>query len=196
MSYRILRQDFRPENWTAVYAEGLDIDALQSGVRMESVPEPVPIMLSDGGDKRCDFLEQPVFAVSSAMRFVLDRAGIDNIQYFRAMLKFERSQRVEHGFWVANVIGRVSCVDRDASNFESAGDTPGPVLQFEVDVEQTCGLSIFRLAEESCLVLVSSRIQAALQAANLQGLFLQDTRTYDGNLVNTGDHRQVLTISS
>lgn len=186
MPYRLLRQDFREENWSALYVEGIDLDALRLGRPMADLTAPVNVMLSAAGEEPSDFLEVPCIVVSNAMRGALERAGVDNIQYFAAELRVDWSSRVLHGFWVGNVIGIVSCVDRRVSSFESRGEGElGDLLNFTIDPALTYGLSLFRLAEDRQLVVVSPRVQAALRAAKLRGLILQDSETYDGNLART-----------
>lgn len=183
MTYRLLRQNARFESWTAMYVEGVDLAAVNAGVPVTAVNEPVRVMLSAWGREPSDFLERPCVIMSDAMRGVLDRAGVDNIQYFKAQLAIDLSHRSLYGFWLANVIGRVSCADRLASRFEPSDDADlGQVLSFEIDPALTYGLSLFRLAEDSRMLVLSPRIQAALREAGLQGILFQDARDYDRGL--------------
>lgn len=186
MTYRLLRQDCREDFWSAMYVEGVDIDALKLGRPMADVVEPLTVMLSAAGEEPRDFFELPCLIVSNAMRGVLERAGLDNIQYFKAELHVDWSIRVHYGFWVANVMGIVSCIDLKASTFESRGNGElGDPLSLQIDPARTFGLGLFRLAEDRRLIVVSPRIQAALHAAKLSGLIVQDPETYDGTLVRT-----------
>jgi hypothetical protein len=179
-AYRLLRQDCRFENWSPMYIEGVDVPQLNSGVPVAELQTPVRVMLSAWGKEPSDFLERPCLVVSDAIRAVLDRAGVDNIQYFKAQLSMELSAQLFSGFWLANVIGKVSCADRLASHFESndEGDGDGALQYLQIDPALTYGLSLFRLAEDSRMLVVSPRIQRLLQAAKLKGILFQDPNTY------------------
>ena len=184
--YRLLRQDARLDCWTVMQVEGIDLDALRAGAIMPDVEEPVRVTLSAWGRRHSDLLEQPCLVVSSVTRAALSDAGVDNVEYFPATLRMEITGDVFPDYWVANVVGTVSCVDRDASAFEPVGDGPqGALRAFEVDPARTQGLLLFRLAEDRRLVLVHERVATALLAAGLQGLLLQDTRAYDGYPAST-----------
>jgi hypothetical protein len=186
MTYCLLRQDCRFERYTALQVYGIDCDAVNSGRPMCDVEEPVRITLSAYGTQRSDFLELPCPVVSGAMRAALESTGLDNVEYFKAELQFEYSEQVIHGYWVANVIGLVACVDPLASNYEGDPISGGRLLDFHIDRRQAYGLSLFRLAEDTRLVVISARVQAALAAARLQGLVFQETADYNGYPVDTG----------
>ncbi|MDB4987648.1 MAG: hypothetical protein JWN04_2826 [Myxococcaceae bacterium] len=180
-SYCLMRQDARPEYWTAMRVYGVTPEALLAGAPLEGVEEPVRVTLSAWAQGYTHILERPGLVVSDEIRKVLERAGVDNIQYFEAQLHIEFAEEPIRGYWLANVIGMVSCVDPDASTFEpSFGSETGELRGFEVDPAQTYGLSLFRLAEDPRLVVVSNRVRAALEATHLRGLLFQETRTYDG----------------
>jgi hypothetical protein len=186
-TYSILRQDCRFEHYTALLAYGVECDALKRGLPLSAVEEPVKILLSAYGTYRCDVLELPCFVVSDAVRAAFDRVGVDNIEYFKAELQLEYSEQIIRGYWVANVIGRLSCVDELRSVREGDPiDNDGRLLSFHVDPARTCGLSLFRLAEAPELVMVHPRVRAALEAtAGLRGLLFQEPSAYDGYPVDT-----------
>jgi hypothetical protein len=181
MTYRLLRQDAHPNCWLPMHASGVPFAKLNLGLPFDgAIQEPVLVRLSAWGDVPSDFLERPFVVVSDAMRAALDAIGVDNIEYFEARLQQERSARVEPGFWLANVIGKVACVDRLASRFESLDDVEqGALESFRIDPALTCGLDLFRLAEDSRMLVVSPRVQRALESANLRGVLFQETATYD-----------------
>jgi hypothetical protein len=169
-----------------MHVYGVDCDALKTGRPVLDIEEPVRITLSAYGTQPSDCLELPCLVVSSAMRAALESTGADNIEYFKAELQLEYSEQVMRGYWVANVIGLVACVDPLESNCE--GDSVGDgsrLLDFQIDPTQVYGLSLFRLAEDNQLVVISARIKAALQAARLQGLVFQETAEYNGYPVDT-----------
>jgi hypothetical protein len=188
MPYRLLRQDAHPNCWLPMHASGVPIAKLSLGLPFEpDVQGPVLVRLSAWGDLASDFLERPIVVVSDSMRAALDRLGVDNVQYFKARLQQELSDRIEEGFWLANVIGKVACVDRLASKFEAIDDVEqGELESFRIDPALTCGLDLFRLAEDCRMLVVSPRVQDALASANLRGVLFQDTTTYDGGRAISG----------
>lgn len=185
-SYSLLRQDARPDHWRAMYIEGIAQWDLIAGIPIETAEDPVRVTLSPEGRLRSDFLERPCPVVSDAMRRVLDRCGVDNVQYFRAELQMEYSDEIWQGFWVANVIGAVACVDSDRSTFVRSGGTL-ELQGFLVDPAKAHGLSVFRLGEDKRVIVIDERIRHALQAASLSGLLIQETQTYNGYPVNTAE---------
>lgn len=81
------------------------------------------------------------------MRKGLERAGVDNVEYVPALLQIEYMDDVIDGYWLANVIGTVACVDRERSEFEPRfGREEGELRGFEIDASESLGLHLFRLA--------------------------------------------------
>jgi hypothetical protein len=190
MSYCLFRQDTRLEYWRAMLVTGIELDALTRGAPVAEVDEPVQVTLSAWGEWKTDIVERPCLIVSDAVRRALERAGVDSIQYFRAEMFIEYSDERIDGYWVANVLGAVSCVDPDVSTFErGASSEDGELRSFQVDPAKAYGLRIFRLAEDRRLVVISACLRKALEAANLEGILLQDTHTYDGYPASTAAAR-------
>jgi hypothetical protein len=188
MTYRILRQDASCERWMALVVKNVPLGSLLTGSPLEQpIEEPVRVMLAAGRTRPSDFLDLPCFVVSSAMRAALEGAGVDNVEYFRAELHWGLSGSVIRGYCLANVIGTLACIDHGQSNFEGAtSDYAGRLLSFEIDLERTYGLGMFRLAEDRRLIVVHERVRSALQVAKLTGLVFQEPRDYDGQPVHGG----------
>ena len=186
MTYCLLRQDARADHWAAISLEGADPDALSAGRLVEAVETPIRITLSSWGSTPSDFLEYPWFVVSTAMRRVLDAAGVDNIQFLEAVLRVDDSELTHVGdYWVGNVVGLVSCINRDKSPIEPDAPVSGSLRAFHVDFAESHRFLLFRLAEDNRLIVISERLRTALQAADLHGLLFQDTVTYEGRQLST-----------
>lgn len=184
MSYCILRQDARRDYWAGLGLHGVAANQRLRGGLLEQVELPVQVQLSVAGTLRSDLVELPSLVVSPAMRNVFERVGLDNIQYFPAQLKADFAENVVEGYWFAHVIGLVSCVDRQTATYES--DDPSGALQgFQVDDRRCYDLSMFRLAEDPRIVLIHTRVRAALEAARLHGLLFQETTSYTGYRVSS-----------
>jgi hypothetical protein len=180
MSYRFLRQDAHPNCWRPLHASGLPIAQFTSGGLADPVPGPVVVRISAWAQEPTDFMERPFMVVSSRMRAALERAGVDNIQYIEAQLQPERSERLESGYWLANIVGKLACVDAFASGVDNADEVSlASCSRLVIDPLRTCGIGLFRLAEDPRMILAAPHVQAALLSAGLRGVLFQDTTMYN-----------------
>jgi hypothetical protein len=148
---------------------------------MPAVDEPVLVRISASPEPTSDFMERPFTVVSERMRAALDRTGVDNVQFIEARVQREWSEQVETGYWLMNVVGVVSCVDRLASGLDCDDDVPlVDIPRLVIDRSRTLGFDIFRLAEDIRMIVVSPRVQAALVSAGLRGVLIQDPALYAG----------------
>ena len=180
--YCLLRQEHAVNRWTPRGAEGFEPRELNQGLPAR-MPDAGCILLDQEGDKPSDFLEWPCATVSLAMRDALVAAGVDNIDYGPVQLVREGGGARYGGYFLANVLGRVACVDW----LRSGSEEGEPLRSFEIDVAAARGLPIFRLAEAPSLLVVSARLRAALSRARLSGLVFQSASAYDGRFVELPD---------
>jgi hypothetical protein len=187
MTYCLLRQDARLDQWKARFVDGVPLDALRAGLPIDEPTERIRVTLSAWGREPSDLLELPAgVAVSPAMRDALDRAGVDNVQYIKADVRMEYvADVVVRDYWVANVVGVLACVDPDFVPSELGVKGRGLRQGFRVDPLRAGGFSMFRLAEDRRLVVIGDGVAQALRAAGLRGLVLQDTERYTGSPVST-----------
>lgn len=89
-------------------AENASLESSQAATAVH-IEQPVRVRLSAWGDMEADFMEKPFLVVSDRMRGALDRAGVDNAQYYPATLQGELSKREDAGYWLANIVGRLCC---------------------------------------------------------------------------------------
>jgi hypothetical protein len=178
MSYFLLRQDSHEDYWSLMYIDGLRFYTLVTGTPVEAPAEPLHLTLGAWGREPCDFLELPCPAVSGAMRRVLDRVGVDNVQYFEAGVTMEHCGDPLPNYWLANIVGTVACV-------EDYDPESGTLDQgFRIDPTLARGAMMFRLAEDPRLIIVCERVADALRAADLRGVVLQDTQSFTGRRVS------------
>jgi hypothetical protein len=157
------------------YARQLDGACDQAGL-LYDIQEPVRVVLAADRNRGSDFIELPCAVVSDRMRSALDRAGVDNIQYLRASLEQRLSDRAIGGYWIANVIGSLACVDHAESVMENASEFyAGELLDFQIDVRATHGFGLFRVAEDLRLIAVQDRVRAVLEKAQLRGVLYKET---------------------
>jgi len=181
MSYTLLRQDLNPDVWCLEGSTDLDMTMLRTGALMQThLPTPVRLDLREDSEVPSDFFETPYFIVSQSMKDALARAGVENIEYFEAVLRHPITRTGHDKFWIGNVIGVVACVDEDRSEYEVLSGGEKLLRKFEIDESRTDGLSLFRLAESTRLVLIADRIKKILKASGLSGLYFQATNQFDG----------------
>lgn len=186
MTYRLLRQDARPDLWQVAFGGDLPVDALRAGLPIDRPAGPWRATLASAADPPSDLLEFPCPLVSDAMRQALVGAGVDTVQFFPVRLDEQYGDgAVVAEYWAMNVLGAVACaapLEERAAGGELAEGRPAP---FRIDPARTFALDLFRLAEDRRLLVVSARVAAALGAAGLRGVVLQDPATYDGRRVST-----------
>jgi hypothetical protein len=183
MCYYLLRQDRHTSFWRTAFVDGMDVGPLGVAVPVEEPVSPVSLTLSAWGRSPSDLLELPCLAVSNRLRSALDRAGVDNVQYFEAAVSMEHSDEVFPDYWLANVIGSVACVDPESTRDALA--SADPLSQgFWIDPTKTCGADLFRLAEDPSLIVISGHVAEVLRVPQLSGVVLQETREYAGKPVS------------
>ena len=153
---------------------------LLSGSVIDNLAEPVDITLSSDSEEPSDLLEFPYFIISDRMRNALTDFGVDNIQYFQARLTVEEVGRVFDEYWLANVVGLVSCLDQAGSKSKKLRGGKGIPRKFRIDENATHGLHLFRLAENRTLIAIAEKVRAHLEKAGLHGIYYQATDQFDG----------------
>ena len=66
--------------------------------------------------------------VSEQLKNLLDANGVDNIDYFPATIIEKKGQAPQAGYYAANIIGLVDCIDKENSEFrgyEEEGELKG-----------------------------------------------------------------------
>ncbi len=109
-------------------------------------------------------------ACSPRFKKVIEESVADNIQFFPVLIQ-DGSGNVRDDYFLFNVIGRVSVVDMDASDYT---DFEGEIfrlnsLALRIDIPH---LDMLRVDEYDELIIVSERIRHHLEAAALTGVRL------------------------
>ncbi len=184
LKYRLLRQNCAPNMWCVRALVGIDPDILLTGSIIDAPEERLQIILAEEGDEQTDYIEWPCFAVSSRMREALEKAGVDNIQYFAASVVREGSNNTLDQYWVGNVLGLVSCAEAGipAEINETDGDIQNEAA-FYVNPAAVRDLLLFRVLEHRSLVLVHEGLPGRLLSGAGTGLVYQNSLDYDGAFV-------------
>lgn len=131
----------------------------------------------------CDHLpvgEIPGLVLSERLCAVLDGLGISNVEYVPLSLVDPFSGQTHDRYRIANVIGVVDCVDRDASDLEFYPDGDIEFIDRLVLDEDRIppGLDLFRLAGRTTLVIASQRLKDAITEAGITGCVFYRPQDY------------------
>ena len=115
----------------------------------------------------------PGLLVSSRLRGVLEECGVDSIQYFPVDLRLSDGAIPSDKYFIANIIGRVSCIDFARSDIV-VNDGP-PLIIDTIDrlvlkEDIIHGLDIFRLGELFVAIVLSSRVKDAIERSGVSGI--------------------------
>lgn len=128
---------------------------------------PVDLRISvemgpDGGYPDYFTLQQIPIA---SERFVSSLHSVaSNFEAYPALIR--EGERIVSGYFVINIIGRVSCLDTEGTKATFIDDENEIILRMKrlvIDPNKAMDLDLFRLHEFELLILVSGRVRAALQ---------------------------------
>src|SRR5262249_33944543 len=119
----------------------------------------------------------------------LTAVGVDNIQYFPIKIVDGRSGAVRDDYKVANIVGRIHCVDPNHSKVRRSPRTNSirGVEEFSVVQDRIVPLPgkkkpplIFRLGELEFLILAHESIKSAFERDRITGARFTPTQDYAG----------------
>lgn len=124
--------------------------------------------------------------ISERLKKFFESTGIDNIQYFPASVIVRDGESPKSGYYAANIIGLVDCIDRDASEMRARRDKNGElniitrisklVLK---SVETDCGY-LYRAFPFTRLILIDSLFKEKFLSAGFSGIRFIDPERWDG----------------
>lgn len=116
-----------------------------------------------------DYYDDSISLMSPRLKKVLDSNGVDNVQYFPAIITY-RGTGETYEWYAFNIIGLIHAVDFDNSDVENEDGLAlinSRISGFVVDPKKTNGAKLFRLAENVMTTLVSDQIKNAIEAAGI-----------------------------
>lgn len=113
----------------------------------------------------------PGLVFSRRLRCLLEAVPVSNLQYVPLQIAGAPDAVADAGYRIANVLGVVDCIDKDASDLEYFSDGEIEFINRLVLDEDRIprGLEIFRLAGRPTLVLVSQTFKDAVEGAGMTG---------------------------
>jgi uncharacterized protein DUF1629 len=164
--------------------DDLDPVDFMQGKILTSVPTPIVLEMHEASGESgilADIGDGLYTVYSDRLRKVLIGAGVDNVDYFPARLVHPVSGTRSDDYALVNVLGLVEAVDRSKSTMTPArGRLPGQLRGFTIDSQRAGDLRLFRLAESPDLIVIEESVMAEIEAATLDGVFIQPTQDWSG----------------
>ena len=183
MNHWIWKDDLQTENQASLgtrpalirdrdlrFDDGILMDPLALGA-------PLDITLSHEDDGYLtDNLVAPGFPgllISARLRTVFEKSGVDNIQYFPINLLTSTGTAPIHQYFIANIVGKVGCIDIDRSDITMTAGPPTIIDAIDhlvLHEHKIQNLNIFRLGEIPVVIFINSRIRDAVEKSRASGV--------------------------
>ena len=152
-------------------------DRWLKGKRFNQQPNnPVKAVIQAGYEKAdpLPFYDTPQI-MSEAFADVLANSGVDNVDFYDAVLVDEKRVVLHSGYKAYNIIGTVRAADLEKTRF--AADTENKLIDAAIDAlaidpKLARGHLIFRLAENVGTIVVHARVARAIEAAKFDAVEL------------------------
>ncbi len=155
---------------------GFDNPVFDKGVRIKQ-PIPVFDLVIDkkGQGTLTDYLWTNLRGLTLSARFkaTLESAGVDNVDYYPVRVVNEVTKEVREGYYEANIVGVIDCLDRDASEIERSPLNPRMIRgisKMVLNPKQISGELLFRLEDIKGIVLAHKKVKTAVEKAKLTGV--------------------------
>ncbi len=166
------------------YPEEIEIMDFISGrvVKVENTPIEMSLSISSGSF-RPDLITYLLPLFSDKMKNALSDFGVDNIDYSPVIFRDYKNMNEESGYWLANVIALLKCVDIDKSTVDISELCGAKMYDFEsfvIDEKRTANLPLFRLVERGQFLIINEALKKHLDKYNFEGIRILNTRDYPG----------------
>jgi hypothetical protein len=150
-----------------------------------AVPQPLIYTLDPDypGTPKAMYYEKAIPVVREDVIKALRQAGVDNVQYFDAVLRDPRNGTEFTDYKAYNIIGLVACADMEASKRMGISNSVMGDVDFEslvIDETRTGGLLLFRLAENVGATVVHEKVKEAIEAAGIPGFVFYGPAGWSG----------------
>jgi hypothetical protein len=137
-------------------------------------PSPVRATIQPGYEKAdvIPFYDTPQI-MSDAFADVLRNAGVDNVDFYDAVLVDEKGTVLHKGYKAYNIISAVSAADVQKTRFSPDSENlliDAAIDKLAIDPKKARGLLMFRLAENVGTIVVHARVARAIEAANFDAV--------------------------
>jgi hypothetical protein len=145
-----------------------------------SKPPEVPVkvrIIEDNEDGKLLAYHNPVCLMSNALADVVSKAGVDNIDFYDAVIVDATGKVRQQGYKVFNLIGKIRAADLQKTEFMTNNESrlvDASIEKLALDEKKARGALMFRLAEAVGTVVVHASVARAIDAANFEGVELQE----------------------
>lgn len=151
----------------------------------ELVPQPLIYHLDPDyeGNPKAMYAAEAIPVVRQDVVDAMARAGVDNIQYFDAVLKNPATGAEYTNYKAYNIVGLVACADMAASQLMGISDSTMGDVDFAalvIDEAKAGDALLFRLAENVSAIVVHEKVKAAIEAAGIPGFVFYGPGEWSG----------------
>jgi hypothetical protein len=151
----------------------------------EPVPQPLVYILDPDyeGKPKPMYYAEAIPVMRDDIVQALGKAGVDNIQYFDALLRDPTSGAEYRNYKAYNIVGLVACADmavsqRMGTSTSRMGDVDFASLV--IDESKTGGALLFRLAENVSAIVVHDKVKDAIEANGIPGFVFYGPGEWSG----------------
>ena len=161
-------------------------DELEYGdwITGNALPKPPPLMTLSGDDDTPNTISDMILTgfnlpiLSPKAISVLDKLGVNNIEYFPIQITNSENSEIEKSYKIANIIGLINCLDKSKSNYTTfpEDDDISWLDQYSIFEDKILPITpnennplIFRLGEFAYHVLVHEKIKSAFEDEGITG---------------------------
>jgi hypothetical protein len=147
-----------------------------TGTYLSEIQEKIKVQLGDSdGNLTDNIVAPPVRGLLMTRKLIqaLEDNGVDNIQIFPASLLDKEGVCVSEEYSIVNILDCIRAVDMDASDVEIHPDFPDEIEFINSLVLDTSAVSnqmIFRLAENTQIIVVDEKIKSTIETRGLSGV--------------------------
>jgi hypothetical protein len=166
-----------------IWEEGFKIDGNEYDLsKLEFLCETLP----SGGMTDYAVSDMGCSVVSERFKQFLDILKINTIEYFPATIIEREGEPAKSGYYAANILGMIDCIDKEASEMRARTNDEGELtIIFSIDklVLKETPFSqepIFRAAHFTRLILINELTKQQLEESDLTGVSLVAPERWDG----------------
>lgn len=158
------------------------------GTKIEgSVPNPIEFGCEKDreeiGAPKHLYTDTAIPLMSDQLRKALTSAGVDNIEYFPAVLRDPKAKRKYSNYFAFNIIGAVAAADMRKSKLSGISDSVWISANFEslaIDPKVARGQLLFRLAQNLGAVIAHERVKKAVEKSDIPGMIFYEPEDWAG----------------
>jgi len=174
----VLWEDDRDEGEAFIYG-GWPQSVKISFLSGTPIREPVPPIDITMNEKSQGILTDNLMVAGGPHIFserllrVLREQGVDNVDTYACTVRNSITGEIRDDFAIANIIGKISCVNRSESSVVSASGDPGQLVAFNyltLNEQVIRDVPLFLLAEMPVQIVLHRRIATALERAGISGV--------------------------